>query len=200
MLLPHTDALAGYLSPELDTAAITNIINRAALFRAGIGSDNQVISSFRRALDSCQRVLGQDHQDTMTCWNNLAFAYQSAGQLDLAIPLYEENLEDRVRILGPGHPDVLISRNNLAYAYQLAGDLTRALPLYEQNLEDRIRILGPDHPQTLTSRNNLAHAYWLAGDPASATLFKRNADEANRILSHGDPITQSAQRSLMLVR
>jgi len=43
-------------------------------------------------------------------------AYQSAGDLAKAIPLYEQTLTDRERILGPNHPDTLASRNNLAGA------------------------------------------------------------------------------------
>ena len=66
-----------------------------------------------------------------TSRNNLAGAYESAGDLDRAIPLYERTLADRERVLGPDHPDTLTSRNNLAGAYESAGDLDRAIPLYE---------------------------------------------------------------------
>ena len=66
------------------------------------------------------RVLGADHPQTLTSRNNLAYAYQSAGRLGEAIPLYEQVLADRTRVLGPDHPDTLTSRNNLAYAYLAA--------------------------------------------------------------------------------
>ena len=69
------------------------------------------------------RVLGPDHPDTLTSRNNLAGAYQSAGDLGRAIPLYEQTLTDRERVLGPDHPGTLTSRNNLASAYRSAGGL-----------------------------------------------------------------------------
>ena len=69
--------------------------------------------------------------------DNLAGAYQAAGDLGRAIPLYEQTLAGRQRVLGEDHPDTLTSRNNLADAYQAAGDLGRAIPLYEQTLADR---------------------------------------------------------------
>ncbi|MER7679447.1 tetratricopeptide repeat protein, partial [Streptomyces sp. NPDC096934] len=47
-------------------------------------------------------------------------AYQSAGDLGRAIPLFEQTLTDRVRVLGEDHPNTLTSRNNLAYARQRA--------------------------------------------------------------------------------
>ena len=52
-------------------------------------------------------MLGADHPDTLTSRNNLAGAYQSAGRLDEAIPLYEQTLADRERVLGADHPDTL---------------------------------------------------------------------------------------------
>ncbi|WP_438494795.1 tetratricopeptide repeat protein, partial [Streptomyces asiaticus] len=70
---------------------------------------------------------GEEHPDTLASRNNLAGAYQEAGDLGRAIPLLKQTLTDRVRILGEEHPDTLASRNNLAGAYQEAGDLGRAI-------------------------------------------------------------------------
>ena len=81
--------------------------------------------------------------------NNLAVAYQAAGKLDLALPLFEETLKLRKAKLGPDHPDTLDSMNNLAMAYQAAGKLDLALPLFEETLKLRKAKLGPDHPDTL---------------------------------------------------
>ena len=39
--------------------------------------------------------------------NNLAAAYEKAGKLDLAVPLYEETLKLRKAKLGPDHPETL---------------------------------------------------------------------------------------------
>ncbi|MEU6721117.1 tetratricopeptide repeat protein, partial [Nonomuraea sp. NPDC046802] len=86
---------------------------------------------------------------------NLAGAYESAGDLNRAIPLLEQTLTDRERVLGPDHPHTLTSRSNLAYAYESAGDLNRAIPLYEGTLTNCERVLGPDHPTTLVVRSNL---------------------------------------------
>ena len=81
-------------------------------------------------------MLGPDHPNTLTSRNNLAYAYQSAGQLDQAIPLFQATLTDFERVLGPDHPDTLNSRNDLAGAYQSAGQLDQAIPLYQATLTD----------------------------------------------------------------
>jgi len=39
--------------------------------------------------------------DTLQSMNNLALAYQAAGKLDLALPLFEETLKLRKAMVGP---------------------------------------------------------------------------------------------------
>ena len=64
------------------------------------------------------RVLGADHPDTLTSRNNLAGAYQAAGDLDRAIPLLEQALADCARVLGADHPQTKTVRANLVVARQ----------------------------------------------------------------------------------
>ena len=90
--------------------------------------------------------------------DGLASAYESAGDLRRAIPLYEETLTQREEILGPTHPDTLTSRNNLAYAYQAAGDLHRAIPLFEDNLRLARTVLAPGTPALAIFQRNLEAA------------------------------------------
>jgi hypothetical protein len=67
---------------------------------------------YERTLTDRERVLGADHPDTLTSQNNLAYAYESAGDLERAIPLYERTLTDCERVLGPGHPTTATVRSN----------------------------------------------------------------------------------------
>ncbi len=130
-----------------------------------------------------ERFIGRD---------TLAQAYQVAGMLDQAIPLFEQNLTDRERILGPHHPHTLTSRGNLAVAWHTAGNLDQAIALFEQNLTDRERILGPRHLDTLTSRNNLAYAYQDAGNLDQAiTLHEQTLADYEQVLGprHLDTLT-----------
>ena len=99
---------------------------------------------------------------TLTAWTTLP-AYQAAGKLDLALPLFKETLKLRKAKLRPDHPDTLVSMNNLARAYQAVAKLGLALPLFEETLKLMKAKLGPDHPDTLTSMNNLALAYRRPG-------------------------------------
>ncbi|MFI1014866.1 tetratricopeptide repeat protein [Streptomyces sp. NPDC020965] len=50
------------------------------------------LTAFQRVLAVRERVLGQDHPNTLISRNNLAGAYQAAGDLDRAIPLHKATL------------------------------------------------------------------------------------------------------------
>ena len=152
-----------------------------------------------RSLDEAEAALDTilSENDKLTGADTVARAYLSAGLLNQAIALFEQNLADRERILGPNHPDTLTSRNNLASAYHNSGRLKQAIPLFEQNLADRERILGPNHPDTLTSRNNLASAYHNSGRLKQAIpLFEQNLADRERILGPNHPDTLTSRNNL----
>lgn len=63
-----------------------------------------------------EKILGDDHPDTLTSRKNLAYADRRKGDTACAIPLYERALADSVRTLGPDHPETQMVRHNLAAA------------------------------------------------------------------------------------
>ncbi len=118
MLLPHIDALASHAPPDTDTQDTAYLLNQAGLFVDGQGQPGRAAGYLQRALAGYLRVLGADHPDTLTSRNNLAGAWQAAGDLGRAIPLYEQTLADSVRVLGADHPQTKVVRGNLAAARQ----------------------------------------------------------------------------------
>ena len=55
----------------------------------------QSIAIAESLLADQERVLGNDHPDTLTTRNNLASAYRDAGRTAEAIALHQQNLTDR---------------------------------------------------------------------------------------------------------
>jgi hypothetical protein len=53
--------------------------------------------------------------------SSLAYAYESAGRLDQAIPLFEAVLADAERVLGPNHPLTRTISANLRRARTAGG-------------------------------------------------------------------------------
>ena len=152
-----------------------------------------------RSLDEAEAALDTilSENDKLTGADTVARAYLSAGLLNQAIALFEQNLADRERILGPNHPDTLASRNNLASAYRSADRLEQATDLLEQNLTEALRILGPDHPHTLIIRDTLARAYRSAGRLEQAIdLLEQNLADSERILGPNRPHTPASRNNL----
>jgi len=68
---------------------------------------------FRKALEIRERVLGPDHPDTATSYNNVAFNLNAQGRAAEAELLFRKALEIRERVLGPDHPDTAAIRQKL---------------------------------------------------------------------------------------
>ncbi|WP_406238512.1 tetratricopeptide repeat protein [Nocardia sp. NBC_01009] len=200
-LIEQIDALwATGLPRTCDTDLATRVLStgdwagRQLIYSADL---TRAITHAVHTLAEAERLFGPDHPNTLVVRNTLAYAYESAGQLDEAIPLHETTLADCEWVLGPDHRDTLTSRSNLAYAYQSAGQLDKAIPLHETTLTNRKRVLGPDHPSTLTSRSNLAYAYQSAGQLDKAIpLHKTTVKDRKRVLGPDHPDTLVARNNL----
>ncbi len=196
-LLAHITALADHAPAATDTPATAGLLDRTGLFLYDQGAPARAIGFHDRAHDANRQTLGGDHPATLTSRNNLAGAYQAAGDLGRAIPLYERTLTGSERVLGGDHPSTLAARNNLASAYRAAGDLGRAVPLLKRTLADSERVLGGEHPITLSSRNNLAYAHRAAGNLALAIpLHERTLADSERVLGGDHPSTLTARNNL----
>ena len=196
ILVEQTDALYTLTATEPSEPLLT-LRAWCGRYLTDLADLTRAIPLLERTLADGERVLGEDHPETATWRNNLANAYQSAGQVRRAIPLFERALAESERVLGDDHPDTSTSRSNLAIAYRKAGDLRRAVPLLERALADRERVLGAEHPDTLQSRNNLARAYQTAGDLRRASsLFERALADCERVLGGDHPDTLTTRNNL----
>jgi hypothetical protein len=146
-----------------DPLMLANLRLRLVQTLLSLGRAKEAIEFAVAAYETCQKLLGADHYDTLVSMNTLAMVYRDAGQLAKALPLWEQCLTIRKAKLGPDHPATLQSMNNLALGYHAAGQLAKALPLSEETVKLRQAKLGFDHPDTLQSMNNLAASYQAAG-------------------------------------
>ena len=197
-------ALHEHLAPFLSDQRVALTETLLELRGWALGCLNELGDSFTQIIDYGQdvvadyeRVLGETHPHTLNCCNTLALAYQDAGRLDEAIPLFERTLADSERVLGETHPSTLASRNNLAFAYRDADRVDEAIPLFERTLADHERVLGETHPSTLASCNNLAIAYQDAERVDEAIpLMERTLADSERVLGDTHPSTLTSRTNL----
>jgi tetratricopeptide (TPR) repeat protein len=199
VLLPHVRSVAHRVGQGAETADLAHLLDLTGSFLHGSGDATAAFPLYRRALDSCERVLGPEHPNTLASVNSLACCLQTLGDAAAALPLYRRALDSNERVLGPEHPNTLASVNNLAGCLRALGDAAAALPLYRRALDRSERVLGPEHPQTQGSVNNLASCLRALGDAAAALpLHRRALDSRERVLGPEHPDTLISVSNLAL--
>ena len=189
-------AAQGYSRPLFERGRVRACLHHVFFHARDLGLPFEALT-LEGVVSVVNEVLDADHPDALASRHSLAGAYESAGCLGEAIPLYEEVVADSVRVLGEDHPDTLTSRGNLAYAYRAAGRLGEAIPLYEEVVADSARVLGADHTDTLTSRGNLAAAYYSAGRLSEAIpLFEEVVADSARVLGADHPDAFASRNNL----
>src|SRR5947207_1935573 len=179
------------------TEAIANLSMRVGSFLYFDGKLHDAAALQEKVLEAHQRILGDEHPDTLTSMNNLAGTYGALGRTKDAAALQEKVLEAQERILGDEHPDTLTSMNNLATTYGALARTKDAAALPEHVLDVHQRILGDEHPDTLTSMNNLAGTYGALGRTKDAAALKENVlDLHQRILGDEHPDTLTSMNNL----
>jgi tetratricopeptide (TPR) repeat protein len=150
-----------------------------------------------QTFEESRRLLGEEDPNTLAARKNLADVLESAGHIQRATELFDQNLVVRERVLGPVHPDTMVSRNDLGHCYYSARRFVDAVKVHERTLEDRARVLGPNHPETQVSRNNLASAYGAVGrTDRGIPLLERNLADREDALGPDDPNTMVSRNSL----
>ena len=122
-----------------------------------------------------RQLLGPEHRDVATSYNNLANVLRAQGDLKQAKEYYERALAIRQETLERHHPDVAQSYNNLATVLFDQGDLKQAKEYYERGLAINEQAFGPGHPNVAGSYNNLGNIFGDQGDLKQAKEYHERA-------------------------
>jgi CHAT domain-containing protein/Tfp pilus assembly protein PilF len=146
--------------------------------------------SCREALQIRRQVLGEQHPDTATSYNNVGVCLTGQGQHAKALPLFEMALHIRRKVLGEQHPHTAVSYNNVARCLDAQGQHAKALPLFEKALHIRRKVLGEQHPDTAQSYNNVAYCLNAQGQHGKASpLFEKALHIRRKVLGEQHPYT-----------
>ena len=77
------------------------------------GKYDEALVYYQKALTIRIKVLGEEHPDVATSYNNIGAALEAQGKYDEALVYYQKALTIRIKVLGEGHPDVATSYNNI---------------------------------------------------------------------------------------
>ena len=114
----------------------------------------------KECLEKLRLIKGENHPDTISMINNLAYIYEKQNKpLDQIEAIRKEFLVKSIVINGKHHPDTLTAMCNLATSYLNQGKLDEAAQLFKECFEKRISILGRNHPDTLSAMEYHAETY-----------------------------------------
>ena len=74
------------------------------------GKWNEAQKLEEKVLEMRERLLGQEHSDTLMVMSNLSCTYRSLGAISRSIEILEMTEDKRSQILGHEHPDTLRTR------------------------------------------------------------------------------------------
>ncbi|KAK3939624.1 P-loop containing nucleoside triphosphate hydrolase protein [Diplogelasinospora grovesii] len=114
-LVPHLKAnfdevIRLDIEAEEKAIEVIDVIELTGGFTTDIGSWGEAAAMKKEVLEKRQRILGDEHPDTISAMNNLANTLGDQGKLDEAVAMLKEVLEKMQRILGREHPHTLGSQ------------------------------------------------------------------------------------------
>jgi eukaryotic-like serine/threonine-protein kinase len=141
--------------PELQArmlAVIGDIYRSLSLY-------GQAVPLLQQALVLRRAQFGANHFEIARSAHQLALALHSAGQSDVALPLYEEALRILESLPAPPADDLSSTLNGLGLVHRRAGRLDLALSFLERAVGVRERAFGHDAAPLAATLNNLGLLY-----------------------------------------
>jgi tetratricopeptide (TPR) repeat protein len=147
-----------------------------------------------------QKILGDEHPDTLVALMKMAELHRMLGQYTQAEPLYLKVLDVQRRTLGDRHPQTMTAMHELALLYHARGRYAAAEALYVRVLALKQRVLGEKDPSTLVTMNNLAGVYLAEGKYAEAgPLYMKVLDAQRAALGDEHPDVLSTMNNLAVL-
>ncbi|XP_013381237.1 nephrocystin-3-like [Lingula anatina] len=113
---------------------------------------------YKKCLEIREELLGINHSDTATSYNNIGRVQQSMGKYKEALDYHKKCLEVREALLGPKHPETATTYGHIGCALKAMGKYEEALDYQKKCLKVREELLGPKHPDTASSYNSIGDA------------------------------------------
>jgi len=170
----HHEALMHWVSDPSGIYELQRLSALSAVYFAA-GDFEQVLTLQQRIIPEQERLVGPNHLDLATSFNNLGNAYYRLGKHEDAQPNYERALAIDEATLGAEHPWVADKLGNLGLILQARGKHREALALDERALAIQEATLRPDHPAVATTLNNLAVVHQSLGDYDQAIALQVRA-------------------------
>jgi len=196
ILVPHIIAVTN----EDATKEIANLYSFLGRGYNELADYSQSLIWYNKTLDIREKVLGKEHPDTATTYNNIALIYNDQGLYDKALEYYKKDLDISEKVLGKEHPDTATTYNNIALVYNAKGLYDKALEYYKKAKGIYEKVWGKEHPSTATTDNNMGEVYRMQGLYDKALEYHEKAkDIREKVLGKEHPDTATTYNNMALV-
>ncbi|CRL27391.1 NB-ARC [Penicillium camemberti] len=142
------------------------------------GRYREAETMFQIVLEYREKVLGPEHQDTLTSVSNLGSVLSHLAKYEEAEAMHRRALQEQEKVLGPENPDTLISVSNLGLVLFRQGKYEEAEAMNRRALEGCKKVLGPGYPDTLIG---LVFSY-LGKNEHTESMNRRALQEREKVL------------------
>ena len=155
---------------------------------------------YDKAIIIREKVLGTDHPETASVYNNIALVYYEKGDYEKALEYYNMALTIHKKVFGTEHKDITHIYNNIALVYAAKGEYNKALELHKKSLSIEVSEYGIMHQYTATTYNNIALIYYYQGDCNKALVYYDKAmNIREQVLGKEHPDTATVYSNIATV-
>ena len=174
-------------------------VNLGIVLRAQ-GRLDDAEDELRKALQTSERVHGEEHPETARVRSTLANVFHAQGRFAEAEAEHRLVLAARTNVFGPNHVRVAETRGNLANALAAQDKFVEAEAEHRRSLAALSEALGPDHPNLARAHNNLAAALFSLGRTEEArTQMQRARVLFEQALGPEHPTVLTLRNNIALV-
>jgi tetratricopeptide (TPR) repeat protein len=175
--------------------AYTQQRQATTLFSRGRYKEAQPL--WEQSLATFRSVLGEDHPDTATAYNNVAVNLSSQGRYAEAGTINAQALAIRLKVLDENDPDLAFSYSAGANILNEQGRYAEAAEFYARALAIRLKVLGEEHEATATSFANQAVNLEEQGRHAEAAEgFRKALAIQRKVLGEDHPDIATSYNSI----
>ena len=161
--------IASYTEEDKNSMSYVQSIYTMALLYHEINEYEKEISIYEEVIE----ILGEDHQGSISAFNNIGQAYDHLGNYEKALFYTKKSISNTSET----HPELPTRLQNLAFIYVTLGNYEKALANYNKALIARKNISGTDHYLYGRIINNIGKLYDQKGDINQAVkLYKEALD------------------------
>jgi CHAT domain-containing protein/Tfp pilus assembly protein PilF len=153
-----------------------------------------------KALQIRKEILGENHTDVSSSYNNIGIVYDSNGEYDMALKYYFKSLEIDREINGEKHPFVAAGLDNIGIVYEKIGEHNQALEYGFKALQIRKEIFGENSTEVANTYNNIGLIYGEKGEHDKALEYYFKALQIRKeILDEKNPEVAAIYSNMGLV-